>query len=179
MARKKSKAKPAARRRAKTVKRASGKRRAPVQAGFAGALTEIAKGVLGAVIATKIGPMIPVADARVKYGIITAAGGLLAVKGGNMRSIGVGMGIAGGTLLAGEFFPNLLNPAPAPGPMIGRVSPALQARMEAAAQRIRTGINGNRGRTIVGTGEGDDFPQPVNGYRQRTIVGSGDPDMSY
>jgi len=137
-----------------------------------GALRDIGLGILGAMAATKLAPMIPIQDPKMKNAAVAGAGILIAMKAPNMRALGVGMGIAGGTLVLNEFFPNLLGTG-----TVGRLSPAAQAQMEAAAARIRQRINGARQRTIVGTGEAGNYPQPVNGYRQRTIVGSGEQDI--
>jgi hypothetical protein len=135
------------------------------------AVTEIAKGVLGAVLVAKFQDKVPIANPKARFALIAAGGALLARKPSEMRSIGIGAAIASGTMLANEFMPGLLTPGAA---TVGRLSPQTQARMQAAADDIRRGITGYRQRTVVGTGEGGDFPVPVNGVRNRTIVGSGD-----
>jgi len=179
MAKRKAK-KAAPRRRAATRKTARrGRSRGRVsQMSMGGALEEIAKGVLGAVLATKVAPMIPIADTRIRNGAVAIAGGMLAMKSREFRAIGLGMGIASGTLLLNDFFPNLLGPAGAVAG-VGRLTPGTQRRMQAAAERIRAGIAGPRGRTIMGNGSGGDFPVPVNGMRGKTIMGSGGGSFSY
>lgn len=151
-------------------------------AGFGGAVGEIVKGVAGALIATKVGPMIPVGSPKTRNLIVTGIGAFLAVKGPNQfRSVGIGMGIAGGTLVLNDYFPNLLGGSPT----VGRLSPEMTARMQRAADEIRGRIGGLRGRTIMGDGgvmgSGGviDFPQTVRGSRGRTIMGGGDPSMVY
>lgn len=169
MAKKKSapaRKRPAGKKAAKGRKRGS-TRRASMQ----GAFMEIAKGVLGAVIASKVLPKIPVENPKLKYALGAGVGTLIAVKGGKeLASVGIGMGIASGSLLANEFMPNLLGPSSTTP--IGRVSSETQKRMVETAAKIRAGIAGMRDRTIVGTGGG--MEPAVQGTRDRTIVGSGD-----
>lgn len=174
MAKKKAKRAPAKRRTApkKATRRTGGRRGSVVQAGMKGALMDIVMGVAGAVLVAKVAPKIPIESNKMKYGALTVAGALLALKVRSFRGLGIGAGIASASLLANEFFPTLLGPG---GPVpVGRLSPDTQRRMQAAAERIRMGISGSRGRTIMGNGSGDDFPQPVNGPRGRTIMGSGE-----
>lgn len=159
---------------AKKAKRRTSRRAGA--SGFQATAMEVLKGIGGAVIVAKFGDKVPVDNAKVRHGIITALGIYLATKPGALKSVGMGAAIAGGTMLATDLLPDLLTPAPG---TVGRVSPALMARMQAAAAQLRQGINGTRGRTIMGSGSGDDFPQPVGGTRGRTIMGSGDPSMSY
>lgn len=171
MAKKKKKAAPARRR--PVAKKKATRRKSSRGMGFGDVLLEVAKGVGGAVVVSKFGGMIPVQNEKARNGILLGAGVLMARKPGALRSVGMGMAIASGTLLANSFVPNLLAPS---SMTIGRVSPETMRRMQMAAQNIRNGgrVNGYRSRTIVGTGQGGDFAQPVNGARNRTIVGSGE-----
>lgn len=140
-------------------------------AGMQGAVMEIAKGVLGAVIASKVLPKIPVENVKARYAIGTALGAVLAVKGGRAAaSIGIGMGIASGALLANEFMPNLLGPATTTA-TVGRTTPAMQKRMQATANMIRQGLAGPRDQTMVGTGAGQGLMESLG--RDQTIVGGG------
>lgn len=175
MAKKKRKSPRPAVRKAPAKKTASKRRKQSRGMGFMDTLIEVGKGVAGAIVISKFGHMVPVQNEKVRNGLLLGGGVLLAKKPGPMRSFGLGAAVASGTLLANSFVPNLLSPSTMP---IGRVSPETMRRMQAAAEQIRKGgrVNGYRSRTIVGTGEGGDFPQAVNGSRNRTIVGSGDPN---
>lgn len=182
MATKKKKSAPVKRRRSPV--KAKGKRRSTrrgvVQAGFGGAAMTILAGVAGAVLATKVAPMLgkQVENKKLLYGILAAGGAFLTVKAsGPLKAVGIGMGIASGTMLLNEVAPDLL----ATGATVGRLAPGTVYRMQAAADRMRQGINGYRQRTVVGTGTGPDFPQPVRGPRNRTVVGPGASggDLSY
>jgi len=178
MATKKKPAKKTAKRRAPVAKKKATRRKGSGRMSLQKALMEVVKGVAGAVIVTKFGDMVPVKDPRIRHGLLTLGGAYLASKPGDMRAVGIGAGISAGTMLVADFMPNIL----APSTTVGRLSPATVARMQAAAERTRGAIGGYRQRTVVGTGAGDDFPQPVQGTRSRTIVGGGggyDPGIAY
>lgn len=182
MAKKKAAAKASTTKRRSTAKKA--KRRSSRRAGASGfqaTAMEVLKGVAGAVLVAKFGDAIPIENPKARHAAVTAIGIYLASKPGAMKSVGIGAAIAGGTMLAQDVMPDLLTPS-ALGTgttTVGRVSPALMQRMQAAAAQMRQGINGTRGRTIMGNGSGGDFPQPVTGARGRTIMGSGEPSLSY
>lgn len=173
---------PTRRRSAKPARRS--RRRGGVQmAGFTGAATQVLAGVAGAVLASKVAAHIPVSDPKTKNLILAAGGLLMIAKGqGMVRNVGIGVGIAGATLVVNDYFPNLLGGA---APTVGRLTPEMDRRIQRAADQIRQSVGGLRGRTILGdggvmgSGGAMDFPQSVGGSRGRTIMGSGDSSVIY
>jgi hypothetical protein len=149
---------------------------------------DIGMGLLGAVAYTKLSPLVPIANTKVRDGLFAGLSALVAMKSPKLRPLAIGMGVASSTMLAAQVFPALMAPsngAPlttggglkeAPMRGIGMPDPFIVQRMRDAAQ-----MNGPRDRTIMGAGNPGDYRQRTimgdgsgGGYRDRTLVGSGD-----